>query len=51
MKNEPKIQVQEVMARDVRTIDSLASIRTAMEIMAASPNYYNKIMGMSGIIL
>ncbi len=36
MKNEPKIQVQEVMARDVRTIDSLASIRTAMEIMAAS---------------
>ena len=33
MKQEPKIKVREVMTREVRTIDSLASVRVAMNKM------------------
>ena len=35
MKHEPYIKVAEVMARDVRSIDSMATVRAAMEKMAA----------------
>ncbi|UCH73865.1 MAG: CBS domain-containing protein [Rhodospirillales bacterium] len=35
MKQEPYIKVAEVMSRDVRTIDSMATVRAAMEKMAA----------------
>ena len=33
MKQEPKIKVREVMTREVRTIDNLASVREAMNQM------------------
>ena len=33
MKQEPKIKVREVMTREVRTIDSLASVQEAMNQM------------------
>jgi predicted transcriptional regulator len=35
MKHEPYIKVAEIMSRDVRTIDSMATVRQAMEKMAA----------------
>lgn len=34
MKHEPYIKVAEIMSRDVRTIDSMATVRQAMEKMA-----------------
>jgi len=34
MKQEPYITVAEIMSRDVRTIDSMATVRQAMEKMA-----------------
>ena len=34
MKHEPYIKVAEIMSRDVRTIDSMATVRQAMETMA-----------------
>ncbi len=34
MKQEPHIKVAEIMSRDVRTIDSMATVRQAMETMA-----------------
>ena len=34
MKQEPHIKVAEIMSRDVRTIDSMATVRQAMEKMA-----------------
>lgn len=34
MKNEPHIKVSEVMSRDVRTVDSMATVREAMAALA-----------------
>ena len=34
MKNEPHIKVSEVMTREVRTIDSMATVREAMAVLA-----------------